>query len=449
MHSNPSCEYSCYPPHCAPPASSSPPSCAGDDSKCSSIADDCCACDASIGQTTCGWEEPATCRDGYVAVPTPGADGGTSCDYSCYPPGCDSSLVGSATYYTAVSGRGCSSYVHMDDPDTHGVKGGSTTLAQCAAAVLAYNGQDGCVANYFFFERWGYCNCPRDATCSGMPNSKAGSPGQLYRFTGVPSPPSPSPPPPSPSTPPPPSPSPPPPSPSPPPPSPSTPPPLPPGASEQVVSRPKVTVVLKVDMTLDAYTGDQERIKGALRAKLGCDEPLCVLQVTVTPGSVILTVVAMDTSPSSQLVVAATTMVSNDVTTLSTDLGISVVEHPTLQTVWVEVTVLRPAPSPPQPPSPGPKDPSPPGSGEESSLVLIMVGAGALLALLVLLVAAFLFFRKAKRDRQNRARTVPNGGNAERCSTFVEMNGVQHPAVIVAASPVEMGSVNPLMKYPL
>merc|ERR1719223_817250 len=92
MHSNPSCEYSCYPPHCAPPASSSPPSCAGDDSKCSSVADDCCACDASIGQTTCGWEEPATCRDGYVAVPTPGADGGMhsnpSCEYSCYPPHC-------------------------------------------------------------------------------------------------------------------------------------------------------------------------------------------------------------------------------------------------------------------------------------------------------------------------------------------------------------------------
>ena len=72
-------------------------SCIGDDSKCSSGADDCCACDASIGQTTCGWEEPATCRDGYVAVPTPGADGGMhgnpSCRYSCYPPGCGSSLV--------------------------------------------------------------------------------------------------------------------------------------------------------------------------------------------------------------------------------------------------------------------------------------------------------------------------------------------------------------------
>ena len=71
-----------------------PTLCIGDDSKCSSASDDCCACDASIGQTTCGWEEPATCRDGYVAVPTPGADGGMhsnpSCEYSCYPPGCSS-----------------------------------------------------------------------------------------------------------------------------------------------------------------------------------------------------------------------------------------------------------------------------------------------------------------------------------------------------------------------
>ena len=117
----------------------------------------------------------------------------------------------------------------------------------------------------------------------------------------------------------------------------------------------------------------------------------------MTPGSVILTVVAVDTSPNSQLAFAATTMVSSDVETLSADLGISVVERPTLQTVWEAVTVLRPAPSPPPPPSPGPQDPSPPGSGEESSLVLILVGAGALLALLVLLVAAFLFFRKAKR----------------------------------------------------
>ena len=101
------------------------------------------------------------------------------------PNGCspDGATIPTSTY-TPVSGRGCSSYVHMDDPYTHGVTGGSTTLEQCAAAVLAYNGQDGCVANYFFFESGGYCNCPRDATCSGMPNSNAGGAGQLYRFTG-------------------------------------------------------------------------------------------------------------------------------------------------------------------------------------------------------------------------------------------------------------------------
>ena len=101
------------------------------------------------------------------------------------PNGCspDGATIPTSTY-TPVSGRGCSSYVHMDDPYTHGVTGGSTTLEQCAAAVLAYNGQDGCVANYFFFESGGYCNCPRDATCSETPNSNAGSPGQLYRFTG-------------------------------------------------------------------------------------------------------------------------------------------------------------------------------------------------------------------------------------------------------------------------
>ena len=145
----------------------------------------------------------------------------------------------------------------------------------------------------------------------------------------------------------------------------TSPPPLSPGASEQVVSRPKVTVVLKADMTLDAYNSDQERIKGALRAKLGCGEPLCMLHVTVTPGSVILTVVAIDTSPNSQLVVAATAMVSSDFTTLSTDLGISIVEQPTVQIVLAEVTVVRPAPSPPPPtpsptPSPPPPTPSPP-----------------------------------------------------------------------------------------
>ena len=153
----------------------------------------------------CGWDDQTFCPQGYIKskVPTsqPGvrwinAPAGFPTDWGCPNTApyngntcCHSaSLVGSATY-TPVSGRGCSSYVHMDDPYTHGVTGGSTTLEQCAAAVLAYNGQDGCVANYFFFESGGYCNCPRDATCSETPNSNAGGPGQLYHFTGVPSPP--------------------------------------------------------------------------------------------------------------------------------------------------------------------------------------------------------------------------------------------------------------------
>ena len=56
---------------------------------CSSVADDCCACDKSIGQLTCGFDEPATCHDGYVAMIPPGADYDGSCEYSCYPPGHD------------------------------------------------------------------------------------------------------------------------------------------------------------------------------------------------------------------------------------------------------------------------------------------------------------------------------------------------------------------------
>ena len=54
--------------------------CDADDSKCSSSGNDCCACDASIGMTSCGWNEDATCDDGYVAV----YDGdGSDCMYSC------------------------------------------------------------------------------------------------------------------------------------------------------------------------------------------------------------------------------------------------------------------------------------------------------------------------------------------------------------------------------
>ena len=60
--------------------------CDADDSKCSSSGSDCCACDESIGMTSCGWDEDATCDDGYVAIYT--GNDGSDCQYSCYPPGC-------------------------------------------------------------------------------------------------------------------------------------------------------------------------------------------------------------------------------------------------------------------------------------------------------------------------------------------------------------------------
>ena len=84
--------------------------------------------------------------------------------------------------YVAVDGQGCSGYIHMDDERTYGVRGGSTTVEECAAAVRAYDGQGGCNGDYFFFEYAGYCNCPTDGCGLGYENDAAGSDGQLYMF---------------------------------------------------------------------------------------------------------------------------------------------------------------------------------------------------------------------------------------------------------------------------
>ena len=85
--------------------------------------------------------------------------------------------------YVAVSGRGCESYIHMDDGwyGDRWLSGGSTSLEDCAAAVRAYDGQDGCRGAYFFYEHDGYCNCPTDDCELGYENENAGGSGQLYR----------------------------------------------------------------------------------------------------------------------------------------------------------------------------------------------------------------------------------------------------------------------------
>ena len=79
--------------------------------------------------------------------------------------------------------KGCSGYIHMDDYSTYGVTGGSTTLAECAAAVKTLDGTSGCQGEYFFFETGGYCNCPTDDCTLTSANENAGGSGQLYKFT--------------------------------------------------------------------------------------------------------------------------------------------------------------------------------------------------------------------------------------------------------------------------
>jgi hypothetical protein len=85
--------------------------------------------------------------------------------------------------YKAVHGKGCNSYIHMDDYYSYGIQGGSTTLEECAAAVKDLNGRYGCIGSHFFFEYAGYCNCPKDHCALTAENMNAGSSGQLYSVT--------------------------------------------------------------------------------------------------------------------------------------------------------------------------------------------------------------------------------------------------------------------------
>ena len=60
--------------------------------------------------------------------------------------------------YEAVYDRGCSSFLRMNQGNYGGtfIESGSTTLEECAAAVWGYNGQNGCLGDYFFFAwDWG------------------------------------------------------------------------------------------------------------------------------------------------------------------------------------------------------------------------------------------------------------------------------------------------------
>ena len=171
-------------------------------------------------------------------------------------------------------------------------------------------------------------------------------------------------------------------------------------------------MTLKATMTIEQYNElSPEPLMAALRAELGCHEPLCVLAVTAAPGSVILTVMATDRSPSSQVHAAATVMGSIDVPTLSDKLKISISEAPVVQPVrYVQVVVVIPAPSPP-PPSPPPPSPAttPTGGGTDSKAEALAeeasggggaptaaIGGGAAVAILLMVGLAFLYLRKKR-----------------------------------------------------
>merc|ERR1719409_983733 len=114
-----------------------------DDSRCSSVADDCCACDKSIGQLTCDFDEPATCRDGYVAMIPPGEDYEGSCQYSCYPPdhggyyyhGLDCSTM---TYCEGITEtKGEPFYCYSCNCKDYDEKEGDLLMSQCLAGTPA------------------------------------------------------------------------------------------------------------------------------------------------------------------------------------------------------------------------------------------------------------------------------------------------------------------------
>ena len=196
----------------------------------------------------------------------------------------------------------------------------------------------------------------------------------VYSFIGSPPPSVPAPPPPPfpPGSPPPPSPpasppptlpplppgSPPPPSPPPSPPPPS-PPPLQPGAVTEVVPAKEVTLVLKVGGTVEEFAAVADSIEASLRQELQCPLPACLLTVTVTAGSLILTVVVTDTSGGgSQVESAAVALQTKRLDVMSIVLGVTIVEVPAAPSVIdVQVQVMRLAPSPP-PPSPLPPNDS-------------------------------------------------------------------------------------------
>ena len=153
-------------------------------------------------------------------------------------------------------------------------------------------------------------------------------------------------------------------------------------------------MTLKATMTIEQYNElSPEPLMAALRAELGCHEPLCVLAVTAAPGSVILTVVATDRASDSKVHAAANAMATTiDLEALSARLTIDLSKAPVVQSVrnvqvkhWIV----------PSPPLQEKENAVSAETDQEDSVGIIAGAAGGGGALLVLaLVGAALLKRK-------------------------------------------------------
>ena len=139
---------------------------------------------------------------------------------------------------------------------------------------------------------------------------------------------------------------------------------MPPGAVIEDVPAKEVTLVLQVAGTVEQFADVKLSVEANLRQELQCFLPACLLTVTATAGSVILTIVVTDTTATtpgetSPVVTAAVAMTAMPLDGMSSALGVTITEAPAAPSVAnVQVSVLRLAPSPP-PPSPPPASPSP------------------------------------------------------------------------------------------
>ena len=180
--------------------------------------------------------------------------------------------------------------------------------------------------------------------------------------------------------------------------------------------------MLKAGGTIEEYEAKADSIKENLRRELKCFMPACELTVTASAGSVILTVVATDTS-GSQVELAAMDMQTKTLDAISSALGVTIEEPPAAPSVSdVEVQVTRHAPlpspaSPPtSPPTAPPSSPSAPPADSQGSVsaedqvnspeslavppwVLIVL----LLVVVLLVVMLLLGFRRHSRISRERA----------------------------------------------